>query len=83
MLGRNNTHTHILSRSNNSFLIKKHLPNMICLYYDHFEKSLHECLLSGGLSQHEDNPDKLTNPDLRKARFDLLYKEYEVTLHVI
>ncbi|KAL4230309.1 hypothetical protein ACF0H5_010692 [Mactra antiquata] len=31
----------------------------------------------GGLSQQEDDKDKLTNPDLRKARFDLLYKEYE------
>ena len=34
----------------------------------------------GGLSQQEDDTDKLTNPDLRKARFDLLYKEYEVCL---
>ncbi|XP_060586364.1 uncharacterized protein LOC132742089 isoform X2 [Ruditapes philippinarum] len=31
----------------------------------------------GGLSQQEEDTEKLTNPDLRKARFDLLYKEYE------
>ncbi|XP_053400293.1 ORC ubiquitin ligase 1-like isoform X2 [Mercenaria mercenaria] len=31
----------------------------------------------GGLSHQEEDTDKMTNPDLRKARFDLLYKEYE------
>ena len=43
-----------------------------------FEISVVDYIYLGGLSQFEDNPDKLTNPDLRKARFDLLYKEYEV-----
>ncbi|WAQ99681.1 OBI1-like protein [Mya arenaria] len=31
----------------------------------------------GGLSEQDEDPDKLTNPELRKARFDILYKEYE------
>ncbi|KAL3881042.1 hypothetical protein ACJMK2_033242 [Sinanodonta woodiana] len=31
----------------------------------------------GGLSQIEDDTEKLTNPELRKARFELLYKDYE------
>lgn len=34
----------------------------------------------GGLSEQGDDNDKLTNPELRKARFDILYKEYEVFL---
>ena len=32
----------------------------------------------GGLSHAEEDSEKLTNPEFRKARFDLLYKEYEV-----
>ncbi|KAK3611409.1 hypothetical protein CHS0354_034856 [Potamilus streckersoni] len=31
----------------------------------------------GGLSQIDDDTEKLTNPELRKARFELLYKDYE------
>ncbi|KAL5011443.1 hypothetical protein ScPMuIL_009994 [Solemya velum] len=31
----------------------------------------------GGLSQVDEDKDRLTSPDLRKARFNLLYKEYE------
>ncbi|XP_071127035.1 uncharacterized protein LOC143042569 isoform X1 [Mytilus galloprovincialis] len=31
----------------------------------------------GGLNHIENDKDKMSNPDLRKARFDLLFKEYE------
>ncbi|XP_067663297.1 ORC ubiquitin ligase 1-like [Haliotis asinina] len=33
--------------------------------------------IKGGLNQVEDNKEKMTNPDMRRARFELLYKEYE------
>jgi len=35
-------------------------------------------MFTGGLHEQGEDSDKLTNPDLRKARFDILYKEYEV-----
>ena len=41
-----------------------------------FTKSLF--IVSGGVHHQESEADKLTNPEMRKARFDLLYKEYEV-----
>ena len=34
--------------------------------------------LPGGINHIENDKDKMSNPDLRKARFDLLFKEYEV-----
>lgn len=33
--------------------------------------------IAGGLSHGPDERDKMSNPELRKARFDLLFKEYE------
>lgn len=39
-------------------------------------------LFLGGLNHIENDKDKMSNPELRKARFDLLFREYEViTLH--
>lgn len=35
-------------------------------------------MISGGLTEQGEDSDKLSNPELRKARFDILYKEYEV-----
>lgn len=37
----------------------------------------------GGLSHPEDDKDKMSNPDLRKARFDLLFREYEVSFEFV
>ncbi|XP_022323053.2 uncharacterized protein LOC111124476 isoform X2 [Crassostrea virginica] len=33
--------------------------------------------IAGGVSHSPDEKDKMSNPELRKARFDLLFKEYE------
>ncbi|XP_062612125.1 serine-rich adhesin for platelets-like isoform X2 [Saccostrea cucullata] len=33
--------------------------------------------IAGGVSQGSDDKEKMSNPELRKARFDLLFKEYE------
>ncbi|XP_061164194.1 pneumococcal serine-rich repeat protein-like [Saccostrea echinata] len=33
--------------------------------------------IAGGVTQGFDDKDKMSNPELRKARFDLLFKEYE------
>lgn len=38
---------------------------------------------TGGLSHGPDERDKMSNPELRKARFDLLFKEYEVSIDCI
>lgn len=38
---------------------------------------------TGGLSHGPDEKDKMSNPELRKARFDLLFKEYEVSIDCI
>jgi hypothetical protein len=35
-------------------------------------------LFTGGLNHIENDKDKMSNPELRKTRFDLLFREYEV-----
>ena len=37
-------------------------------------------LFVGGLNHIENDKDKMSNPELRRARFDILFKEYEVTV---
>lgn len=39
-------------------------------------------MVSGGINEVGEDKDKMSNPQLRKARFDILYKEYEVSLRI-
>ena len=59
--------------------ISVHYMNTIFVYtlFWHYNK-----FSTGGVSHSPDEKDKMSNPELRKARFDLLFKEYEVKMNM-